>query len=150
VAYLRGLFLARGSLSVAAGRTHLEFVLPTGEGAVLGAWLGELGLPPALRRRRDRDVVTWKGAEPVMTFLRRIGASSSVLELEARMVTRALRGHLNRVLNAEGANLTRSVATSTRQLATIEQLEASGELARLPSETRAVAQTRLEVPEASF
>ena len=150
VAYLRGVFLSRGSLSVGPGRTHLEFVVDAASAPALAGRLAEVGLPATWRLRRDRGVVTWKSAETVLAFLRMAGASSGVLELESRSVTRALRGHLNRVLNAEEANLSRSVATAARQLVTIEALTHSGGLGRLPAEARAVAQLRREAPEATF
>jgi hypothetical protein len=54
------------------------------------------GLPAAWRLRRGRGVVTWKNADTVGLFLRRIGAGGALLELEARQVARALRGDLNR------------------------------------------------------
>lgn len=38
MAFLRGLFLARGSLSLAGGRTHLEFVVGPGDARVLAGW----------------------------------------------------------------------------------------------------------------
>ena len=135
-AWLRGRFLARGSLSLAGGRTHLEFVVPADEAPVLAARLGELDLPASWRIRRGRGVVTWKSAESVGTFLRRIGAGGALLELEARQVSRALRGELNRVLNAESANLQRAVSAAGRQLDAIAALERDGRLAEqsLPSE----------------
>lgn len=150
LAWLRGRFLARGSLSLASGHTHLEFVVDPGEAAALASQLAEAGLPAARRVRRGRGVVTWKSTESVLAFLRRIGGSSAVLEVESRLVTRSLRGHLNRVLNAEGANLSRSVATASRQLAAIDRLEASGELERLPATSRRLAGLRREAPEATF
>jgi DNA-binding protein WhiA len=150
LAWLRGRFLAAGSLSVAGGRTHLEFVVRPEEAPVLAARLAELGLPAAWRIRRGSGVVVWKSRETVTTFLRRIGASASVLELEARAVSRALRGDLNRVLNAEAANLVRSVEAAWRQLAAIEALEADGRLARCPPRLRAVAAARRSAPEASL
>src|SRR6478672_10627136 len=48
-AWLRGRFLARGSLSLAGGRTHLEFVVPPDEAPVLAARLAEFGLPVSWR-----------------------------------------------------------------------------------------------------
>jgi cell division protein WhiA len=150
LAYLRGRFLAHGSLSLAAGRMHLEFVVPLDEAETLAHRFGALGLPAGARARRGRGVVTWKNAEAIVTFLRRVGASASVLELETRLVTRSLRGHLNRVINAETANLQRSVATATRQIAAIETLEQTGRLATLPASRRAVARLRRDAPEATF
>ena len=120
VAWLRGRFLARGSLSLAGGRTHLEFVVAPDEAPVLAARLADIGLPASWRIRRGRGVVTSKSGEAVGTFLRRIGAAGALLEVEARQVSRALRGELNRVLNAESANLQRAVSAAGRQLDAID------------------------------
>jgi len=150
MAWLRGLFLARGSLSLASGRTHLEFVVPAGEAPVLAARLEEVGLPAAWRLRRGHGVVTWKSADTVGLFLRRIGAGGALLELEARQVARALRGDLNRVLNAESANLQRAVGAAGRQIAAIDEVDADGRLAVQPPVVRMVAAARRETPEATL
>jgi hypothetical protein len=150
MAYLRGLFLARGSLSLAGGRTHLEFVVEPEEAPLLAGRLALAGMPAAWRLRRGRGVVTWKGGGTVGLFLLRIGAGATLLELEARQVSRALRGELNRVLNAESANLGRSVAASGRQLASIDRLEGEGRLAEQPYLVRVVAEARRETPEATL
>jgi DNA-binding protein WhiA len=149
-AWLRGRFLSRGSLSLAGGRTHLEFVVSPEEAPVLATRLGEVGLPAAWRIRRGRGVVTWKSGEAVGTFLLRIGAAGTLLELEARQVSRALRGELNRVLNAESANLQRAVAAAGRQLDAIATLDADGRLARQSYSVRSVADARRETPEATL
>ena len=149
-AYLRGRFLVRGSLSVTAGRYHLEFVVPTDEVPVLAARLAAVGLPAGVRVRRGRGVVTWKGGEAIGTFLRWIGGGPSLLELESRQVSRAVRGDLNRLLNAESANLDRIAAAAARQLAAIAVLEADGRLADQPDPVRAVATLRRATPEASL
>ena len=150
MAWLRGRFLARGSLSLAGGRTHLEFVVPTEEAPILAGRLADIGLPAAWRVRRGKGVVTWKSAEAVGTFLRRIGAAGALLELEARQVSRALRGELNRVLNAESANLQRAVAAAGRQLDAIAILDADGRLMEQPYLVRLVADARRETPEATL
>lgn len=149
-AWLRGRFLARGSLSLAGGRTHLEFVVAPEEAPILAARLEAVDLPASWRLRRGRGVVTWKSGEAVGLFLRRIGAAGALLELEARQVSRALRGELNRVLNAESANLQRAVAAAGRQLEAIAQLEADGRLQTQPYGVRLVADARRETPEATL
>jgi hypothetical protein len=149
-AWLRGRFLARGSLSLAGGRTHLEFVVPPDEAEGLATRLGEIGAPASWRIRRGKGVVTWKSAEAVGMFLRRIGAAGALLELEARQVSRALRGELNRVLNAESANLQRAVAAAGRQLDAIAILDADGRLQEQPYVVRLVADARRETPEATL
>jgi DNA-binding protein WhiA len=149
-AWLRGRFLSRGSLSLAGGRTHLEFVVAPDEATVLAGRLAEIGLPASWRLRRGRGVVTWKSGEAVGTFLRMIGAGGALLELEARQVSRALRGDLNRVLNAESANLQRAVSAAGRQLDAIAILDADGRLAEQPDVVRLVAAGRRETPEATL
>ena len=149
-AYLRGLFLARGSLSLSASRAHLEFVVDGDRAGELAGRLTSIGLPPAVRVRRGRGVLTWKSIETIVTFLRTIGAGPSLLELEARQVARALRGELNRVINAESANLHRAVAASARQVDAIVRLESEGRLDDLPPGTRRVADARRAEPEATL
>jgi DNA-binding protein WhiA len=149
-AWLRGRFLSRGSLSLAGGRTHLEFVVGPDDAPELAARLTAYGLPVSWRIRRARGVVTSKNGEAVGTFLRRIGAAGTLLEVEARQVSRALRGELNRVLNAESANLQRAVSAAGRQLDAIETLEADGRLPHQPYVVRLVAAARRETPEASL
>jgi len=149
-AYLRGRFLAHGSLSLASGRTHLEFVVAAEEARALCEHLSELGLHASWRLRRGRGVVTWKSSETMGNFLRLVGGGAALLELEARQVSRTVRGDLNRVINAESANLQRAVAAAARQLEAIDSLEADGRLAAQAYVVRVVAQGRRDIPEATF
>ena len=150
MSWLRGRFLARGSLSLAEGHTHLEFVVPPDEAPILAERLAQVGLPASRRLRRGRGVVTWKGTEQVLVFLRRVGASATVLDIEARLVARQLRGHLNRVVNAEEGNIVRSVRAATRQLRAIDVLEAADGLSGLSPADRSVAEARRAAPEATL
>jgi WhiA C-terminal HTH domain/WhiA LAGLIDADG-like domain len=150
MAWLRGRFLSQGSLSFTNGRTHLELVVGPDEAPALAANLAAAGMQPSWRIRRGRGVVTWKSAETVNVVLRRIGAGPSLLELEARQVVRTLRGELNRVLNAESANLARTVSAAGRQLEAIDTLAADGRLAEEPATVRSVAAARRDTPEATL
>jgi cell division protein WhiA len=150
MAWLRGRFLARGSLSLANGRTHLELVVPPEEAPRIGGWLHEAGVSSGWRLRRGQGVVTLKSAENVQLLLRRMGAGASLLEIETRQVARTLRGELNRVINAESANLMRTVRASGRQLDAIAALTSDGRLASESTTVRAVASARRETPEATL
>jgi DNA-binding protein WhiA len=150
MAWLRGRFLSRGSLSLTNGRTHLELVVSPEEAPVLAGWLEDADMPPSWRVRRGRGVITLKSAETVQLLLRRIGAGASLLELETRQVARTLRGELNRVINAESANLARTVRAAGRQLEAIAALTADGRLIEQPPTVRAVAAARRETPEATL
>ena len=107
-------------------------------------------MPASWRMRRGAGVVTWKSTETIAAFLGRIGANASLLELQARSVARTLRGELNRVINAESANLARSVAAAGRQLEAIDVLDRDGRLELQPRTVKAVAAARRETPEASM
>ncbi len=150
IAYLRGLFLAHGSLSLSAGRPHLEFVIPEAEAELLAARLATLELPASWRLRRGAGVVTWKRTETIVRFLQSAGASAAVLELESRLVVHSLRGQLNRALNAETGNLGRVAAAATRQVRAIERVDGDGRLATQAPRVREVARARLAAPEASL
>jgi DNA-binding protein WhiA len=150
VAWLRGALLAHGSLSVSAVGTHLELSVEPVEVAPLAEWLAAINLPAGTRLRRGRGVLTWKSAEAIVSLLRRLGASAVTLELESRLIGRALHGQLNRVVNAENANLRRAVAAARRQLADIDALERRQVLRRLPNQVRRVAGARRRAPEATF
>jgi DNA-binding protein WhiA len=150
IAWLRGAFLAHASLSLSGGRPHLEFVVGQGAAPALAARLAEIGLPAGRRDRRGAGVVTWKSGELIATFLRRIGGGAALLELDARQVSRAVRGDLNRVVNAESANLQRAVLAAGRQIGAIEALDADGRLRRQPYLVRLVANARRETPEATL
>ena len=150
LAYLRGVVLARGSLSVAAAGSHLELVVPPDELDSHAALAAAVGHPAGARTRRGRGVLTWKNTESIVGLLRRMGASASTLELESRLVGRAVHGHLNRVVNAEHANLRRAVAAAHRQLADIDALDERGRLGRLSRQTRRVAAARRRAPEATL
>jgi DNA-binding transcriptional regulator WhiA len=149
-AWLRGRFLAVGSLSLGARGAHLEFVVDPADGEALRRRLDETGFPMSMRTRRGRAVLTSKRTDTILALLRYCGAGASVLEIESRLVMRQLQGHLNRVINAETANLERTVASSARQIAIIGRLEGEGRLGQLSAVDQSVARARLDAPEASF
>jgi hypothetical protein len=150
VAYLRGLLLAHGSLSISAAGTHLELVVPGGALTTTASRLGELGFAAGTRLRRGRGVLTWKDADQIIGLLRRLGSTAAAMEIETKLLGRSLRGHMNRVVNAESANLRRAVDAAHRQLEHIDTLERNNGLRRLSRRTRKVVAARRRAPEATF
>jgi DNA-binding protein WhiA len=65
-------------------------------------------------------------------------------------VQREMRGRTNAAVNAEAANLARTVAAAREQAEAIRALARSGRLARLPAPLRAAAAARVRAPEASL
>jgi DNA-binding protein WhiA len=150
IAYLRGMILAHGSLSVTATGSHLELVVPVGDLPTEAFRAASLGFPAGARIRRGHGVLTWKEADLIIGLLRRLGASASVMEIEMRLLGRTLRGHMNRVVNAEGANVRRAVSAAYRQIEQIQSLEQGDGLSRLSRQTRRVVDARRKAPEATF
>ena len=150
-AFLRGVLLSSGSLSFMPTGVHVEFVFRTRRGAAeLRRRLGEEEVRSAIAARRDRWVVYIKGRDEVATLLRLTGANRGLLEFETGSVGREVRSRLNRLLNAEGANLGRTLDAARRQLSAIESLEERGLLARLSSELRDTARLRRRHPDADL
>jgi DNA-binding transcriptional regulator WhiA len=149
-AFLRGATL-NASISLGATGTHIEFVFPdAARAAALLTWLREMGVHGAALRRRRRSLVYLKGQEEVATLLRLTGANRALLDFEAGRVARDVRNRLNRLLNAEEANVDRTVRAADRQLQAIAQLAAAGELDRLPDGLRETAAQRSRQPDADL
>jgi DNA-binding protein WhiA len=150
-AFVRGVLLGSGSISFSASGPHVEFVIRRAiDAADLRAALGTLGVRASTSIRRGRHVVYLKGQEEIAALLRLVGANRGVLELETHRVERDVRARLNRLLNAEEANLERTVRAADRQLAAIARLEAEGRLAGLGAGLREAAALRRRMPEADL
>lgn len=150
-AFVRGVLLADASLSLRAGGPHVEFVLATGRAAVeLQRRLAESGVHARISRRRGRHVVYLKGNEEIAALLRLTGANRGLLDFETSRVGREVQNRLNRLLNAEAANVARTVRAADRQLQAIARLEAAGDLDRLPQALRDAARQRRLNPDADL
>lgn len=149
-AYLRGLFLAGGSLSAGTSGYLLELRPPRGEVARARHVVEEMVASVHARTRRGRSVLHLRDADAIATFLRLAGASETLLRFEAKRVAREMRGRTNAVVNAEAANLARAVAAASRQAEAIRTLKGSGRLSRLPAPLRKAASARLRAPAATL
>ncbi len=150
-AFLRGVFLAGGTLSVPRSGYHLELNCGSREDArFLRQLLQSFGLEPALRERKENCSLYFKDGESIAEFLRVIGASGALLALESRRVVKSMRSSVNRLVNCDTANLEKVVASAQRQLAAIREVERSIGLDNLPSGLQEAARLRLCFPEASL
>jgi cell division protein WhiA len=149
-AFLRGVLLA-GSVSLTTSGPHIEFVFRGAAPArELRRRLREMEVRASVLERRGRHVVYLKGREQLGALLRLAGANRALLDFEADGVAREVRNRVNRLLNAEEANLGRTVRAADRQLRAIASLEAVGELARLPDGLREAAIQRRRQPDADL
>jgi cell division protein WhiA len=148
-AFLRGLLLAAGSITLRG--PHVEFVFRERRRArELARRLKEVDVRARVTLRRARWVVYIKGQEEVATLLRLTGANRGLLDFETSRVGRDVRNRLNRLLNAEQANLDRTVRAADRQLQAIARLEDDGRLSALSSGLREAANQRRRQPDADL
>lgn len=149
-AYLRGLFLAGGSVSAGPSGYLLELRPPRGEVVHARHALAGARLSATTRVRRGRTVLALRSADAIATFLRLTGATETLFRFESRRVRREMRGRTNAAVNAESANLARTVLAAREQSEAIRALAQSGRLSRLPMALRTAAAARVRAPEASL
>ena len=149
---LRGVFLACGSLSRGDGPPQLELLVGSEQAASrVVADLERLDIPSATLRRRGRPVVAVRSAAGVAILLSSIGAHMGRLEFESGRVVREVRSGVNRRLNAETANLRRTVSAALSQLEAIDRLERDrSRWERLPPALREAAVLRRRRPRDSL
>jgi len=156
-AFLRGAFLAAGSVSDPLRSYHLEIVCRSAAQAhQLEEILHSFGLDGRCieRKRREggrmRYVVYLKEAEQIADALNVCGASRGVLEMENARIVRDVRGSVNRRVNCETANIGKTVSAAVRQTEAIEYLRANVGFENLPESLREAAALRLEWPELPY
>jgi DNA-binding transcriptional regulator WhiA len=146
---LRGAFLAAGSVSRPDAPPHLEILARSADAAgELVADFAGFDVPAVALVRRGRWLVAVRAADAVGSALSTIGAQSGRLRFEDGRVVRELRGGVNRRLNAETANLRRTVGAGVEQLEAIAALRADGDRwTSLPPALREAAALRERYPQ---
>ncbi len=147
--YLAGLFLAAGGLTPPSTGYLLELRLarPSTVGAA-EALLEGFGFVPHRRLRREYSVLYLRGADPLAQALSLIGAQEARLKLEDARSVRSMRGTVNRLVNAESANVEKSVRAAIAHGEWIRRFAQRRGLESLPPKLQAAAQARLDDPEA--
>ena len=150
-AFLRGAFLAGGSVNDPSKRYHLELL--TGHAAVgreMMALLREMGLSPRESSRNGASIIYFKQAEAIEDALTMMGAPlASMGFMQARM-QRFMNSAVNRKVNCDSANADKIVAAAAQQLAAIRELERLYGLTALPDVLQETAMLRIANPEASL
>ncbi|MBQ4577690.1 MAG: DNA-binding protein WhiA [Clostridia bacterium] len=150
-AFLRGAFLIGGYVSTPEKGYHLELVTPHYHAArQVSSLLGEMELTAGYILRRGIHVLYYKDSAAIEEFLSACGATGAAMDLMLKKVEREFRNDINRKVNCETANLTKTVGAAARQIAAIEKLQESGVLENLPENLRQTAFLRLANPEMSL
>ena len=150
-AYIRGAFLASGSLADPEKSYHLEFVTTSLTfGQELRELINSFGLDAKIVKRKEHFVVYLKEGDQIVNLLNIMEAHVALMELENVRILKDMRNNVNRIVNCETANLSKTVSAALKQLEDIHFLAQNNEIAKLPEALRSVAMARIEHPDASL
>ena len=150
-AYLKGVFLARGYVTDPSKSYHLELVVSDHRyGEALCKLLKAFEIRAGISQNKERYQVYVKDASGVADFLQVVGADSALMDLESMRVMKSVRNSVNRTVNCETANVSRSVEASLAQLSDVELIQKTVGLGRLRRNLRDTAEARVEMPSATL
>lgn len=150
-AFIRGAFLAAGSISNPQKSYHFEIVCVSPERAMqLQALIRTFGPDAKIVQRKKHYIVYIKEGAQIVDMLNIMEAHSSLMNLENIRIVREMRNDVNRKVNCEAANINKTVNAAVRQMEDIRYLEAVRGLDGLPEGLAEIAELRLAHPDASL
>ena len=150
-AYLRGCYMAVGSMSDPYKSYHLELVCGLqAQAEQLLKILHDFSLDAKMIVRKKYYVVYMKEGENIADFLNITEAHKALMEFENTRIYKGMRNMVNRKVNCEAANITKTVNAATRQVEDIRLIREKMGLEGLPESLRQMAYVRLENPQASL
>ncbi|MBS7021007.1 MAG: DNA-binding protein WhiA [Firmicutes bacterium] len=150
--YLRGLFLAVGSINdPKTSRYHLEFIVNDMEYAdFISELLNSFKLNSKTLKRDNKYMIYMKESEKIGDFLRIIGANNAILYYEDIRIYREEKNRTNRLNNCEQANVEKLMETAFQQLKDIEYLKEKDAYSLLDEKVTEVCAYREKYPEVSL
>ena len=151
MSFLRGVFLACGSVTDPEKEYHLEFVLEDESfAAALQRLIARFSLNAHMAKRRSMTLLYLKGQSEITDMLSIFGAQSARFAMEDAYIRKELRNNANRAVNCDSANVQRAVTAASRQTQAIERVLAAYGRESLPPALRETAEKRLMYPEMSL
>ena len=151
ISYLRGAFLGGGFVADPHGDFHFELTAESAEMAdALVELMARFDIDARVAQRRATYAVYLKGAEPIVTFLALVGAHRALLRTEDVRIVKSMRNDVNRLVNAETANLAKTAEAALEQIDAINTLVEARGLESLPPALQELALLRLENPDVSL
>ena len=149
-AFLRGVFLACGTVTDPKKEYHLEFsVSSKGLCDDLVRVFDEYGPTPRITQRSGSYTVYFKNSTDIEDILAIIGATENSLAYMQAKIVKDIRNTVNRKVNFESANLARTIAAATKQYEAIAKIKEKSGFDSLPPELREIARLRYENRELS-
>ena len=149
--FIRGAFLAGGSITDPAKGYHMELV--TGYSSVSRetvSILQELGFSPKYISRNGSYIAYFKQSEAIEDLFTLIGAPLSAMEIMSAKVEKDMRNAVNRRVNCDSANADKIVSAAQQQLEAIRRLDREFGIYQLPEKLQETALMRIANPEASL
>lgn len=150
-AFLRGAFLASGSVTNPERGYHLEIVCDAKQQSdVLINIIKSFDVTPKIVVRKKYYVVYIKDGSEIVDLLNIMGAHTSLMNMENVRILKDVRNRYNRQVNCEVANLNKTVSAAVKQIDDIEYINATKGLKFLPENLRRLAELRIEYDQASL
>ena len=147
-AYIRGAFLAGGSISDPNKSYHFEIVcrsIPQAE--QLRDVINSFDMDAKIVARKKYQVVYLKEGSQIVDILNIMEAHVALMNLENVRILKEMRNSVNRKVNCETANISKTVNAAVKQLADIEYIRETAGLSYLPENLKEMALLRLEYPD---
>ena len=150
-AFLRGAFLACGTVTQPERGYHLEFVVPYKRLCTdMMKFMDEINLNPKYIVRKGNHVIYFKDSESIEDILAIIGAQDASLYVMGIKIEKDVKNKVNRKLNFEMSNISKTVDAANIQIEAIEYIESKAGISSLPENLQKIAELRLEHQEASL
>ncbi len=146
--FLRGVFLAAGSVSDPNKSYHFEIAAHTMQQAEeIQRIIDAYECDAHIVERKGHYVVYLKEGSQIVTMLGIIGAPKALMDFENIRILKEMRENVNRQVNCETSNIRKSVSAAVRQIEDIRLLQDSGYFSELPETLKEAARLRLENPD---
>ena len=150
-AYIRGAFIASGSMSDPSKSYHFEIVCNDMRQAEhLRDMMNSFDVDAKIVQRKRTYVVYLKEGSQIVDILNVMEAHVALMELENVRIMKEMRNSVNRKVNCETANINKTVSAAVRQMEDITYIRDQIGFEKLPEGLRDVALTRLAYPEAAL
>ncbi len=144
-AFIRGAFLACGTVTDPEKEYHLEFsVSSKGLCTDLMKLFDEFDPTPKMTERTGSYMLYFKNSTDIEDALTLMGATECAMRVMGAKAYKSVMNTVNRKVNFENANLRRTVAAANKQHDAIRYIQQRGGIDSLPEELREVARLRLD------
>lgn len=150
-AFIRGTFLAAGSISTPEKTYHFEIVTQTeAKAKQLQQMIHFFSIDAKIVQRKRYYVVYIKDGSQIVDILNIMEAHIALMNLENVRILKEMRNSINRQVNCETANINKTVVAATKQMEDIIYIRDHMGFSKLSEGLEEIARLRIEQPEASL